>query len=362
MKIACVFPGAPVADGSKRRSRKLIRRNAGWLILGFTLVPLLAQDPRFPPGVNFDLSHWRLTLPDALATDIFPDELNAGFTNEYFQTGRDGAMVFRCPVTGGTTGGSDFPRCELREMLDPRDNDVNWSGHGRHVLKARCRVLKVTDSKRLIIGQIHAYLGDAPPLLKIQYTNGAVDALVKLSTGLTNDTRLNFGQVGLSNSINYEINFTDGLLRITINGISRSVNLGQSDPGWLDQEYYFKAGNYLQDNTGGTNEYSMVAFYELSTEHQPPCFITNATVGNSSICLTWRALPGSTYYVQGAVDPASPNWSTLSPTITATGYSASFCMPLPSFYRFFRVGVQVPPTPLGNESAWQPSDREREVP
>src|SRR6185369_6317433 len=58
-------------------------------------------DAAKPPGGNFDLSHWKLTLPDAVASEISAAQLTAGITNAFFFTDADGAMVFRCPVTGG---------------------------------------------------------------------------------------------------------------------------------------------------------------------------------------------------------------------------------------------------------------------
>jgi hypothetical protein len=286
-----------------------------------------------------------LTLPDQAATEIYPAQLTGGFTNSYFITGQDGAMVFVCPVTGGTTSGSDYPRSELLEMLDPTNNGVNWIGPGRHILNAQCRVLRVASSKWVIIGQIHSYLGSAPPLVKLQYNDGQVDALVKTNSTMINDLRVTFGYVGLSNNINYQIKFVDGFLDMTVNGINRSLNMFQSDPGWMNQRYYFKAGNYCQDNSGSSNEQSIVSFYDLITEHKPPCCITNSTVTASNVSLTWTSLPGSWYYVQGANSLTSPAWLTLSPTMTATGYAASYQVPLPSSYRFFRIGVKVPHTP-----------------
>src|ERR1041384_4894286 len=88
---------------------------------------VLALDPSVPPGLNFDLSHWYLTLPDANASQISPTNLSSGYTNAaWFYTGPDGAMVFWCPVTGGTTPNSSYPRSELRELINPPDYDANW--------------------------------------------------------------------------------------------------------------------------------------------------------------------------------------------------------------------------------------------
>src|SRR6266542_5738827 len=147
---------------------RIRRVQTGSLICFATLciafVPVQALDPAKPPGGNFDLSHWKLTLPDAVASEIPPEQLMAGATNATFFTGEDGAMVFSCPVTGGTTSSSTFPRCELRELFDPANENVNWTGYGTHVIDAQCRVTQIPSSKKTIIGQIHSHTGNARPL------------------------------------------------------------------------------------------------------------------------------------------------------------------------------------------------------
>ena len=80
-----------------------------------------------------------------------------------------------------------------------------------------------------------------------------------------------------------------------------------------------------------------------------PIILTNSTVITNSLCLTWTSLPGVRYHVEGLTALGSTNWVTVSPTITATGYSTTWCVPLPSPYQFFRVvervGLVVPPPP-----------------
>jgi hypothetical protein len=303
-----------------------------------------ALDPRFPPGHNFDLSHWYLTLPDAVASTLSPAQLTAGMTNDYFETGADGAMVFWCPVTGGTTSGSDFPRSELRELLDPTDNGVNWPGYGRHVLNAECRVLKLPSSRRVVIGQIHSYLGGAPPLVKLSYNAGAVEALVRLDSASSSDARLPLTNVGLSNAINYQITLMDGILSIAVNGATLTTNVFLADQAWEQQTFYFKAGNYCQDNAGSTNEGSIVAFYSLNIQHRSPSsiVISNATASAASFCLWWSSLPGSLYSIQGATSIGTTNWLTVSPNLEATSDSTSYCLGLPSPYHFFRVVLTSP--------------------
>lgn len=244
----------------------------------------LALDPAKPPGGNFDLSRWKLTLPDAGASEFYPAHLTTGFTNFFFYTGADGAMVFGCPVTGGTTSGSSYPRSELRELLDPNDDNVNWTGYGTHILNAQCKVTQIPSSQKVIIGQIHSFTGNAYPLIKLQFNNGTIEALVKQSPNSSTDTKLIFANVGLSNAITYQIKVVNGLLSIAVNGATQSVNVFQSDPDWTNQTFYFKAGNYCQDNSGTNSEGAVVSFHQLSVSHggaptnAPPAPATNLRI------------------------------------------------------------------------------------
>jgi len=71
----------------------------------------------------------------------------------------------------------------------------------------------------------------------------------------------------LSNLIDYQIKMVDGLLSVTVNGINQTVNVFQTDPAWTNQTFYFKAGNYCQDNSGAADEGSVVSFQRLTVEH-----------------------------------------------------------------------------------------------
>src|SRR5205085_4421129 len=149
-------------------------------------------DPGKPPGGNFNLSHWKLTLPDADSSEISAARLMAGFTNSFFYTDADGAAVFLSPVTGGPTPGSVYPRCEFRELLNPTNDHVNWTGYGAHIMNGQCKVTRMPSSKKIIIAQIHSFTGNAYPLMKLQFNNGAVQALVKESPNSSADTLFAF--------------------------------------------------------------------------------------------------------------------------------------------------------------------------
>ena len=325
-----------------------VSRRAKWrsVAAGLCLVLLnvraRALDPNVPPGANFDLSHWSLTLPDQNASVITPAELVAGFTNSNFYTGADGAMVFWCPVTGGTTGASDNPRSELREVLNPTDNSVNWSPYGTHVLNAECRVTQLPSSKRVVIGQIHSYLGSAPPLVLLVFNDGNVEAQVKLASTDTDNTTYSIAYVGLGNAIQYQIQMRDGVVSMTVNGANQTVNTFATDPAWERQTYYFKAGDYCLDHDGLSSEGAKVRFFQLSVQHGSACTITGVTADAARCCLTWTSQPGVEYYVQGVPTMGETGWVTLSPNLTAQSNTTSYCVPLPSPYHFFRVGMTAP--------------------
>jgi hypothetical protein len=263
--------------------------------------PSYAQtlDPNKPPGGNFNLTNFYLGLPvdssggtSGDSASIPAAQLVAGYSNAlYFYTGPDGAMVFWAPVTGATTSGSSYPRSELREQVNPPSNSSNWFAFGTHTLDAQCRVQQVPSSGKVIIGQIHGYTGAALPLVKLQYNSGNVEVLIKTNANndLT-DYKYTYGAVGLSNNITYQIKVLNGLVVVTVNGITRSLNVFQSDPDWATNTLYYKAGSYCQDNTGTTNEGARVAFYAVSRAHAP-------AVTNTPFALTVPAGTNATFSV-----------------------------------------------------------------
>ena len=234
-----------------------------------------ASDATKPPGDNFDLTHWKLTLPvdasgttDGKAAEIQAPQLAAGYTNaNYFFTGASGTMVFWCPVNGATTEQARFPRSELREMFDPADVSLNWTARGTHLLEAQCRVTEVPSSQKVIIGQIHSYSGKAKPLIKLQFYKGRIEALVKVSPQDGQDRKLVFPDVGLHNDIVYQIRLQDGLLSVTVNGMTQTENIFENDADWANQTFYFKAGAYCQDNQGPESEGARISFSRLEVSH-----------------------------------------------------------------------------------------------
>jgi hypothetical protein len=296
---------------------------AGWLAVWLCLGAgrALALDPALPPGGNFDLSHWKLTLPDASASEIMPAQLTAGFTNGFFHTGADGAMVFWCPVTGGHTSGSSYPRSELRERINPTSDGTNWTGYGTHVLTAQCQVTQQPPtSKKVIIGQIHGYNVD--PLIKLQSYNGRIEALVKTKPSGGTDVKYIFATVGLNTNISYQIKVTDGLLTLTVNGLVTNHNFFATDPGWTNQTFYFKAGDYCQEAGTNSADGASVMFYQLAVSHGAatnlPPVLTNCTIGTgSNFSFTVFGSGSGSYIIQASTDLT--NWTSLATNLATNG-------------------------------------------
>jgi PKD repeat protein len=247
-----------------------------------------ALNPSLPPGSNFDLNDWYIQLPtvngvltcsNGNVDSASTSQLMNGFTNAYFYTGTDGAMVFWAPINGAVTSGTaGGPRSELREEISPGDTSVDWIPYGTHILNAQCKVLQVPPStEEVIIGQIHAESGGGMPTLKIYYDNGKVYGQVKTnSTDDGSDYDFPSVSVGLSNTITYTIELVNGLLTVVINSKTNFYNLFQSDPTYTNETQYFKAGDYCQAascTNPGNSEGAMVAFYALTRYHAPS--ITN---------------------------------------------------------------------------------------
>jgi hypothetical protein len=225
-------------------------------------------------------------------------------------------MNFWCPVTGGTTPRSRFPRCELRETFNPNNPSEHWSGYGTHTLDAQCKVTQVPSNTKVIVGQIHTFTGNADPLVRLLYTNGIVTAVVQASPGLPAESLFPFGDIGLGNLLTYQLSVSDGLLSMTVNGSNQVINLFESDPNWTNQTFYFKAGNYCQDNTGTMTEGSTVSFYQLAVTHVstisptlPMLAITNFTVDASGRpSFTLLGEPGANHFIQVSTNLTTWNY------------------------------------------------------
>lgn len=246
-----------------------------------------ALDPSLPPGGNFDLSNWNITIPFDANNDvvgkprtILPVNMVGpnGFSHRpAFFTDKDGAMTFWAPLNGATTGGSNHPRSELREMIDPSTTQVNWDSFGTSILDAQVRIMQVPSSDgTVIVGQVHGH-GSAPLVLlyyKYDFNKQVGRVYAKLQgtpiQGPPFTQNIIATDIPLGQRWTYQIKVERPAGGRAI--ASASANNGTPatmvmDPSWDTETFYFKAGSYLHTYGNSATEGALVKFYRLAASH-----------------------------------------------------------------------------------------------
>ncbi len=269
-------------------------------------------DPNLPPSGNFDLSYWKLTRPNQ--QEIDEDNLSNGFEvdGEFYTDPVTGAMVFWCP-NNGMTGGSTYPRNELREMIRMGDTSIGTQGINKNnwvfssstienqeaaggvdgIMTATVAVDHVSETSdesfkvgRTIVGQIHAS-NDEPCRLYYRKLPGNTKGSIYLAHEPTTSAEQWYDMIGsradnapdpvdgiaLGEQFSYEIKVIGNLLTVTIMrdaypDVVQQVDM--TDSGFADDWMYFKAGNYNQNNAGNSGEYAQVSFFALDVTHFAP--------------------------------------------------------------------------------------------
>ncbi|MEQ8905684.1 polysaccharide lyase family 7 protein [Ekhidna sp.] len=281
-------------------------------LVAFTLTTgCFGQDPNLPPSGNFDLSKWKVTLPDQ--SEVLENELSNGFEseNEFYTDPTTGAMVFRCR-NDGQTGGSSYPRSELREMLRAGNTSISTQGIGLNnwvfssssianqeasggvdgTMTATVAVDHVSTTGesnkigRVIIGQIHAS-SDEPCRIYYRKLPNNTKGSIYFAHEPTTSSEQWYEMIGsrsssasdpadgiaLGEQFSYEIDVVGNTLTVTImrDGKDDVVQVvDMSDSGFEDDWMYFKAGNYNQNNSGDAGDYAQVSFFALDVSHSSP--------------------------------------------------------------------------------------------
>ncbi|HEX8705414.1 MAG TPA: polysaccharide lyase family 7 protein [Myxococcaceae bacterium] len=259
-------------------------------------------DPSAPPSDNFDLTHWKLTLPSA--SEVSAATLSNGYEleNTFYTSPVTGGMVFRCPNLADTTTNSSYSRTELREMLAPGGSASapanNWvfstssaaskaeAGGVDGTLRATLTVDRVSttgDSSkvgRVIVGQIH---GPSSEPIRLYFHKRPTDQ--RGAIYFAHDTPSNSNSyhaiIGDPNNLNptngiqlgemwsYEIKVVGQTMtvKVTPQGRSTVTTTFALESGYNDLDMYFKAGVYNQNNTGTADDYVQATFYSLTHTH-----------------------------------------------------------------------------------------------
>lgn len=242
------------------------------------LALLLALASANAGAAAIDLSHWKLTIPEAAGFSDKPKELDPdalrSYSSEWFHAAPDGGLVFRAPVGGAHTAHSHYARSELREQLVPGNNKVNWTSSDHALLSATLKVNEVPPATgRIIIGQIHGK--DAVPLLKISYERNAENPDGVLygkfvvapkaegdEASETNEKCILRTGIPLGERFSYTIEVAAETLSFSAPG---GQTCTRSLAAWRGVPLYFKAGVYvLAADGGGAGE---TEFYQLDLRH-----------------------------------------------------------------------------------------------
>ena len=219
-----------------------------------------------------DLSTWNLSIPvGSPPTTIETPRLMSGFNDQYFQA--EGSDVqFWTPVTGSRTENAIYPRSELRETYaDGRLR--NWTyPEADNFLRATLTVNQVPSSGKIVIGQIHAY-DSQKPLIKLEYQfkektqTGNIVAKVRMHPDDDEGRVITIATgVKLNQQFSYLIHLSPGgALGISAAGYQWDSNISAT---WRNKPLYFKAGVYVQDNTGYSKEGARVTFAKLDIDHE----------------------------------------------------------------------------------------------
>lgn len=198
------------------------------------------------PADVLDLTNWKVTLPtgdDEDPTEITQPELATFSAKPWFQADEDcGAVRFRAAVDGVTTGGSSYPRAELREMTDDGEEEASWStDEGTHTLVVTEAFTALPEDKPHLVGaQIHGGDDDVTVFRlegsKLYITDG-------------DDTHHHLVTDDYELGTEFEAKFVvrNGKIDVYYNG-ERETTISHDD-----DSNYFKAGAYTQANCGNSD-------------------------------------------------------------------------------------------------------------
>ncbi|WLI13036.1 MULTISPECIES: polysaccharide lyase family 7 protein [Pseudomonas] len=218
-----------------------------------------------------DLATWNLSVPvGSPPYTVETTKLVDGFKDQYFHSDT-GTLFFWTPVTGTRTENAVYPRTELRETYS-NGTLKNWYyPDADNSLRATLTVSKVPSTGKIVIGQIHAYKSQKP-MVKLEYQykdsseTGNIVAKVRMHPDDDTARVITIATgIKLDREFSYLIHLSPGGAL----GISAAGNQWDTDISamWRDKPLYFKAGAYVQDNTGYTTEGGQVTFSHLDIDH-----------------------------------------------------------------------------------------------
>ncbi|HEX2133904.1 MAG TPA: polysaccharide lyase family 7 protein [Actinophytocola sp.] len=221
-------------------------------------------DCEYPADV-LDLTGWKVQLP--IGDEEDPDEvtqpdLGTYAVDPWFRaTEACDGIQFRSAVNGVTTGGSSYPRSELREMTADGSDETEWSSNdGTHTMVIRQAITDVPNDKPdVVAGQIHGGDDDVS-VFRLEGSN------LYVTKGDTSDHHLITDDYELGTVFEAKFVVSDGEIRAYYNGELETTIEADFDTG------YFKAGAYTQANCDRSDpcddsNYGQVIIHDIEVTH-----------------------------------------------------------------------------------------------
>ncbi|MGF9761389.1 polysaccharide lyase family 7 protein [Microvirga sp. 0TCS3.31] len=234
----------------------------------------------YSPGRNFNLTHWKITLPtdrngtfSGTACEV---KSLSGYVNaKYFYTASDGAMVFKAPVEGATTSGSRYARSELREMN--ASERAAWTIAEGGFMKATLEVdqapILFNGAKgRVVVGQVH---GQDDELVRLYWEKDTLYFVNDIAGATGQETKFALTNkvgskpnVGLNERFSYSIDVTADRVKVTVSADGQTyAATDHINQAWRSDAFYFKAGTYLGVNAPQGTGFGQTSFYDLKFSH-----------------------------------------------------------------------------------------------
>lgn len=222
------------------------------------------------PSQVLNLSNWKITLPFGYSespNEVRQPQLSKYKIDPWFVIDpNSNSVIFRAPVDGVTTSGSDYSRSELREMSNNGRINASWSSStGSHTMFLDQAITAVPKTKQQIVtGQIHDGQKDII-VIRLDYPN--LHIRVDGKNVYTLDPNYRLGS-------RFTISF------VVKNNQTKVYYNNSVDPVYqLDKNYsdsYFKAGAYTQSNCEkeklpllcNNGNYGEVKIYKVEVTHE----------------------------------------------------------------------------------------------
>ena len=269
---------------------------------------------------DIELVDWNLSVPidrdgNGKADSIREEELASGWTDpRYFYRAKDGGYVFKSPTSGFKTSlNTRYVRVELREMLRRGNKKIKTKGNNKNnwvfdtapaeaklaaggvggTLTGTLAVNRVSTqgerSKvgRVIFAQIHAKKHEPLRLYYRKLPNNKkgsiyfvheprnsddvkVNVIGSSSKSITDAD--NPDGIELDEKFSYKITTDGKLITTTIMrsgkpDVVKTIDISESGYDSPKEYMYFKAGAYVQDDSGIEDDYFQLTYYDLVNTH-----------------------------------------------------------------------------------------------